>query len=258
MMTNSIGKLSTDDISSLLLARQLSDSKVGSQFGNGFEEEIQAMLGASGYVDLASIDDTVIRSIKINRNKADSEFDAIVVGDSRAYENFADLFMLSYTPSRPTSDPHVLIVETKLNHQLLYEWIEKSTGSCGTFFSKKYSSYLTKVLVLNGGESSKDFMKCLIDDLDIPKYNPIKEKIVELKINVFYKPWLSGETFKDMLFDNQAIRGENQEIEAKYQEMKAENQEMKAENQEIEAKYQDIMHKLEKIEALLRDKGLSI
>jgi cell division protein FtsB len=63
----------------------------------------------------------------------------------------------------------------------------------------------------------------------------VKDLLLRSKINLFYKPWISGETFSDILIDNNDIKAENRDIKAENRDIKAENRDIKAENRDIKA-----------------------
>jgi hypothetical protein len=55
-----------------------------------------------------------------------------------------------------------------------------------------------------------------------PELDKVKDLLLRSKINLFYKPWISGETFSDILADNNDIKAENKDIKAENKDIKAE------------------------------------
>ena len=53
-----------------------------------------------------------------------------------------------------------------------------------------------------------------------PEIVPIKDILIKHKINLFYKPWASGETIADIFIENQEIKKENNEFKKENKEFK--------------------------------------
>jgi hypothetical protein len=160
---------------SKMYQKALSDVNFGRQFGDSFELEIQRLLISTGYDDYfnlklrnAQINGLkTSMSIKIIRDKvSELEIDGFVVGSVKNFESFTSVFQNSFIPFPPLQDNHTMIVEAKLNHKLLLDWINKNTndneptGVANLFFDVSYSSF-TKCICINGGEQSKQFISYL-------------------------------------------------------------------------------------------------
>lgn len=96
----------------------------------------------------------------------------------------------------------------------------EKTGSSKVFFGNDIGSNFVKVVVINGGSESEEFVKSM--DLQIPPVEFVEyiNLLKKTKINVFYKLWASGETFQDILKENKDIKAENKDIKAKIKNIK--------------------------------------
>jgi hypothetical protein len=205
---------------------------LGRNFDAMFETEVRVILKDSGYENFFWDDnDSKILQLQTESRSKDSnsvtEFCAFVIGNSRNFLHFREQFLISFSeflPRTPTdNNRHLLLVEAKLNSKLLFEWISnaESAGSRRIFFSEDIGSIFVKVVVVNGGRDSEEFVKSMHLKNPPPEFVKYIEALKRAQINVFYKLWASGETFQDLFTENKAIKAENQEIKAKNLEIEA-------------------------------------
>ncbi len=191
-----------------LLHDQMRTPNVGKALGLNFERDIQDILLACGYRSTFSYDDDTINSVFINTNKKPSEFDAVVSGGKHSFEYFQSSFETSFTKFPPNSDAHSAIVEIKLNFNAVRDWIKAGkSGNRYLFFDS--NPLFTKILVINGGEDSEDFVKSLSSDDCKDEYKEAKAAIIDSKINVFYKMWASAEAFAKIAKDYETLKNDN-------------------------------------------------
>jgi len=192
-----------------VLHDQMRTPNVGNTLGQNFERNIQDVLLACGYRSTFNNDDA-INSVHINTNKTQSEFDAIVSGQKHSFEYLKNSFNTSFTKF-PPSDSHSAIVEIKLNFNAVRDWIKaEKSGNRYLFFNS--NPIFTKILVINGGEDSEDFVKSLssIDCKD--EYKEAKAAIIDSKINVFYKVWASAEAFVKISKDFETLKADHEKL----------------------------------------------
>ena len=116
-----------------------STKKTGIFFGNSFESDIRDILFQSGYVNKFQISkdervDEIDKAASMigGAKVSNAEFDAMVYGNSKNFEIFSAQFLDSYRKFPPTcSHTHGLIVEVKLNSQLLIDWAVDEKRSSG-------------------------------------------------------------------------------------------------------------------------------
>ncbi len=227
-----------------LMFEALKDRQAGSYFGGTFEINIRGLLSSCGYENLLTTSGNSIEAVIMSSPKkvAHAEFDAIVIGGQlKMYQNFEGSFLLSYAKYPPQKEDHALLVEVKLNSDGLETWLESNSGSSRVFLNSSIG--ITKVVVINGGEESRSFihgLKCPVSSRNEEKFASLKEKIDQHRINIFYKPWSSGETFLEVLKENSEIKTENAEIKTENAEIKTENAEIKTENAEIKTENAEI------------------
>ena len=217
---NSIRKRSYNKI----LHDQMRTPNVGNALGQNFERDIQDTLLACGYRSTFNNDDA-INSVHINTNKTQSEFDAIVSGQKHSFEYLQNSFNTSFTKF-PPSDSHSAIVEIKLNFNAVRDWIKaEKSGNRYLFFNS--NPIFTKILVINGGEDSEDFVKSLssIDCKD--EYKEAKAAIIDSKINVFYKVWASAEAFVKISKVFETLKADHETSKAEHETLKAEHETLK-------------------------------
>ena len=148
--------------------------------------------------------------------------------------HFSSGFFMSWTPFRPITDSHILLVEVKLTVKLLNGWLEEESLGCKHLFFNRDLESFTKAIMINGGQESSFFMGNLTSSMDPhDMYKSAIEKLTKCKINVFYKVWASGETMTEMFNENR--------------ELKAENRELKAENVRLAEKVENLDHKLDEV-----------
>ena len=230
----------------IAVALDAEKKKLGHSFGSLFELEIQNGLYQSGYTNLFEAGDNkaifpMIVSTHTKDSKNAAEFDAIVYGGRKAFDEFSAQFLDSYTEFPPCaladSDTHSLIVEVKLNAGLLVKWAtgEKDKGNKHIFLNPEYNLFC-KAVVINGGLESKRFLANMRLENPSEEYAQCIKILKAARINVFYKLWASGETFQDLFEQNRDLNIENKEI-------KLENKEIKLENKKINAKLDKLLEK---------------
>ena len=197
------------------------------------DTSIQDTLLACGYRStFNNNNDDAINSVHINTNKTHSEFDAIVSGQKHSFEYLQNSFNKSFTKFPPNSDAHSAIVEIKLNFNAVRDWIKaEKSGNRYLFFNS--NPLFTKILVINGGEDSEDFVKSLssIDCKD--EYKEAKAAIIDSKINVFYKVWASAEAFVKISKDFETLKADHETLKAEYETLKSEHETLKAEHETL-------------------------
>ena len=254
----SLNRIDVNSILNNILHKQLRAQNIGKQLGSNFERAIQDGLYHAGYRSMY-VDADVINSVVVKNQKSPAEFDAIVRGNKHSFDNFCDSFLISYANFPPETDAHAAIVEVKLNAKLLIEWVKSdSNGSRYLFLNPNAIQLYTKILVINGGDESGEFIKSLSSEDCKEEYKEVKATIINAKINVFFKQWASGETFSDVInsYENletkyENLKNENQQLNAKYEYLKTESEylkteseHLKTENQQLNAKYNDIKDEL--------------
>lgn len=129
----------------------------------------------------------------------------------RNFFNFREQFLVSFSEflplTRTDNNRHVVLVEAKLSSKLLFEWISRaeSASSRRLFFSDNIGSDFVKVVVINDGSDSEEFVKSTHLKNPPPEFVKYIEALKRARINIFYKLWASGETFQDLLTDNKVI-----------------------------------------------------
>jgi len=110
-----------------------------------------------------------------------------------------------------------------LNSKLLIEWAatERFNGNKKILLNPE-NKIFCKAIVSNGGDDSKLFIENM--HLENPKeeYAECINILKESRINVFYKPWDSGETFQDISDFNFALTTEIEEIKKENEEARKE------------------------------------
>ena len=230
--------------------------RLGHSFGSLFELEVLNSLCQSGYTnyyEAGLVSKEIlpyIVSTRTKNSKNAAEFDAIVYGGSKAFDEFSAQFLDSYSKFPPRvladSDKHCLIVEVKLNAQLLINWAngEKDKGNKHIFLNPENNVYC-KAVVINGGLESKRFLANMRLENPSEEYSECIKILKAARINVFYKSWASGETFQDMFDMNEELSNENNTIKVENQAIKLENQEIKLENKKINDKLDILLEKLD-------------
>ena len=228
---------SNEDFNRVAIALDSNKKPLGRNFGSLFEAEVNTILDESGYQNFFYSDENLVRPlltiIGIGKDaKSSSEFDAFVTGNDENFGNFRSQFLYSCAgfPPKLEEGRHILIVETKLNSQLLFEWIDSNkikSGNGRLFFDRKLGENFVKVVVINGGKESKEFVKNMNLPNPDPKFNKYIDALKASRINVFYKLWASGETFQDLFLENEHIKTENEQIRTENEQIRTENQEIK-------------------------------
>jgi cell division protein FtsB len=229
---------------------------IGRTFGSLLEKQIQSTLFDSGYINAFDSTDSEISPTKFvtgskTGDSLKAEFDAFVIGSQKNFEKFSDNFVDSYSMFPPNEEGrHILAVEVKLNSALLMEWVEKATYQRNNivFFDPVFQS-CCRAVVINGGESSKDFIDNMHKEKPDEKYAACITKLKAARVNVFYKFWASGESFADLQKQNAENKAENTKIQAENTKIQAENAEIKAKNAIIEAENAEIKAENAKIQA---------
>jgi len=203
-----------------LLDDQMRTPNVGNALGQNFERDIQGTLSACGYRSTFNNNNgDAINSVFINTNKMHSEFDAIVSGQKHSFEYLQNSFNRSFTKFPPNSDAHSAIVEIKLNFNAVRDWIKaEKSGNRYLFFNS--NPLFTKILVINGGEDSEDFVTSLSSDDCKDEYKEAKAAIIDSKINVFYKVWASAEAFVKISKDFETLKADNETLKADHETLK--------------------------------------
>jgi hypothetical protein len=148
-------------------------------------------------------------------------------------------FGTTFLPSPPnfTTENHLIIVEVKLNSNLLDKWLlgtNKELNAQAVRFFRKDDASLTKVVVINGGRSSANVIKEIASgELCDVKYRALQKILIENNINVLCTTWISTETLNELMEENRDIKEENREIKEENREIKDENREIKEENRKI-------------------------
>jgi len=216
-----------------LVHNQIRSPNVGKALGINFERDIQSLLSECGYRSFFYTNDDDIDNVFVNTEKTSSEFDAFIKGGKHSFEYFQDSFKTSFTNFPPSGDVHNAIVEIKLNAKAVKDWVEeKKTGSRYVFFESDPS--LTKILVVNGGEESEEFVKSLSSDECKDEYKEAKAAIIYFKINVFYKMWASGEVFSKILQDNEVLKSDNEVLKSDNEVLKSDNEVLRTKCENIE------------------------
>jgi len=209
--------------------------------------EVSDMLQTCGYSNFFFPEEKTAQSVVINSGEIELEFDNIVQGNEDCFEKFRSQFLHSYVPFAPATANHILIVEVKLNSNLLMEWTEGSNheDSRNLFFNPCPG---TKVVIINGGKESLNFMHNLSSTNPDIKYIKCIDKLKSNNINVFYKLWSSAETIIDIFNEQKEIRKRQDEIQKDLNESKAELNEAKADLNETKAVFAAELKKLRLIE----------
>ena len=83
------------------------------------------------------------------------------------------------------------------------------------------------------------------------QFEKTKKLLVDAKVNVLYKPWISGESFTDILVENKEIKMENEQIKMENKDIKMENKEIKMENEQIKMVNEQIKRDIQEIKDIL-------
>jgi hypothetical protein len=199
--------------------------KLGQNYGQLFEREIQNQLNIAGYTNFFKTVNKEVSSIVISATggKSIAEMDALVVGSIDNFHLFQAQFLNSYVgyPPSKTESRHTLFVEAKLNSDLLKDWTldQKNTGSRNLFFDPIYKNF-SKVVCINGGKKSEEFVYNMHLENPAEDYVECINLLKTANINVFYKLWASGETFQDIFNENKEIKEENKEIKEELKKTK--------------------------------------
>jgi hypothetical protein len=179
--------------------QQFKTANVGKELGLNFESDIKSIAFHAGYRCAISPDETDLQSVYFTYKKNAGELDAFVTGEKHSFDKFRDSFFTTHISSPPSSEKHTAIIEAKLNYRLLEDWIKNNNeGSKYLFFNPRADQLYTKILVLNGGIESENFVKNLSSEEDIERFKEVKAALLKANINVFYKVWASGESFSDL------------------------------------------------------------
>jgi cell division protein FtsB len=235
---------------------KLKSQKIGNELGVNFEDNIQKLLHTCEYKNAFLNPKGVIDNLFMNNQggKFSSEFDAIVDGKKHSFDKFSDSFESRFIISPPNTEKHTAIVEVKLNYKLLKNWVDnKDSGSSYLFFNEGANQIYTKILVINGGHESKDFVNNLSSTEEINKYSELKKIIIENKINVFYKIWASSESFSDLISnydilkeENKVLREENKVLREEIKVLREENKVLREDIKEVNRKFDYLVSKIDK------------
>jgi hypothetical protein len=233
---------------------------VGNALGQNFERDVQDILLKCGYRSTYDNNNAdAINSVFINTNKIQSEFDAIVSGRKHSFEYLQNSFDRSFTKFPPNSDAHSAIVEIKLNFNAVRDWIKaKKSGNRYLFFDS--NPLFTKILVINGGEDSEDFVKSLSSDDCKDEYKEAKAAIIDFKINVFYKVWASAEAFVKISKDFETLKTDYETLKTDYETLKTEHETLKIEHETLKTEHVMLKkdHEVLKNDIILLKKHLNI
>jgi len=198
--------------------------------------EVRIMAKGCGYESFHPVreDGTDIGPTKVTvglTTKSVSEYDAMLEGDLKSFQEFRALFKTTFDTFPPT-DNHLLIIEAKLNSKLLVEWTKsKKIGSGNLFFNPQNQKYLTKVAVINGGSESEEFVKMLNSPNDPPAhFSECFRQLKAARINVFYKLWTSNESFQDLFH---LVKKESEDLKIEIEQNKKESEDLKIEMERL-------------------------
>ncbi len=87
------------------------------------------------------------------------------------------------------------------------------------FFSTTDNRNLIKAVVIDGGDLSVEFMRNMQLETPHEKYARVIKILNDARINLFYKPWASGEVFLDIIRKNKELENKNKVLEKNYNEL---------------------------------------
>ncbi len=145
-----------------------------------------------------------IRSVKIDIN---TDYDSLVIGNKSCFEKLQNLFIETWACFPPSDiGYHILVVEVKLNLGMLIKYLNESItqgneqkGNKGLFFDKETEYLNSRLIIINGGIESQNFVKNLNSDTTDKKYIIYKEYMIKNRINIFFKNAISAEAISDLI-----------------------------------------------------------
>lgn len=236
------------------------EKRISHLFGSTFESEVRSMARDCAYTsyfhssasenDAVEIGPTFTTVGSGKDRQTNSEFDGLLTGSVKSFDQFSAQFKTLFKPFPPQIDGHILLLEVKLNADLLKEWIidGKKKGSKFLFF-KEPDNYTTKLVVINGGLESERFVKDLNAETPPPELVKYVKVLRKAQINVFYKLWTSYESFTDLTTD---VKGAKQEAEDVRKELEDVRVKSKKENEEMKIELEDVKVKSEEMKMEIR------
>ena len=231
-----------------ILKKQFRSPNVGKEYGLNFEIGVQSIGFQAGYRNSFFANQNELKDVYITSEKKSAEFDAFVTGGKHCFDKFCDSFLISHISSLPQSEIHSAIIEVKLNYGLLKDWVKTNNeGNKYLFFNPNAAQIYTKILVLNGGIESENFVKNLSSDEDIAHFKEVKDIILKANVNVFYKPWASGEVFSDLLYKVELLTEENSLTQKNFELISEENKLISEENRQIKVQLDFLLNEIKEM-----------